>query len=129
MNTEIDRGVREKRYAGRLQWHGESLLFNTSASHQLVCIQPLLIDVVDHCRWQEVLDRHASADEKPYLCRADVVVDELLDHKNVAPVFVQDIVRQQELVHIRSCSLQNQTSVFSDNVVELFVVAKEIECS
>lgn len=94
----------------------------SSRSHPLVCVQPLLIDVVDYCRRQEVLDRHASADEKPDLCRTNIVVDELLDHKHVAPVLVQDVVRQQELIHVRSCSLQNQTSIFSDNVVKLFVL-------
>jgi len=84
-------------------------------------VEALVVDVFDDGCWQQVFDGHASPNEQPDFCGADIVVDELLDDKDIAPVLVKDVVRQQELVHVRSCPFEDQAPVLANDVVELVI--------
>ena len=50
---------------------------------------------------------------------ADIIVYELLNHKDITPVLVEDVMRQQKLVNVRARPLQDEASVFADDVVQL----------
>lgn len=58
----------------------------------LVHIQSVLLNISDDRIWQQILYRHPTSDKQADFCGGNIIVDELLDDKNVSPVLIHDIV-------------------------------------
>lgn len=82
--------------------------------------QSILLNVVDDAVGQEVLDTLASAHKQTYFGRRNVIVDCLFDNLEIPPVLPKQVVGEEERPDVGAGSLNDQTPVPPENVVQLW---------
>lgn len=91
---------------------------------ELVLVESMLTDVLDDGAWDEVLDRHALADEQADLGGRDIVPDQLGDQIDPVPVHRQwglgvHGIGELTLVYFRLGSFDDVASELSEDVMEI----------